>query len=229
MRTTALQAIVGSKAYGLNHADSDTDRMAIVVAPTAEVAGIDWSGHSETWSNAGPTGDDTTQHEIGKFLRLIIKGNPTLFELLFMDEYEILTPVGSALLSIRDELISTNSVYYPYYNYAKAQIRVVSEKENYKPKMARHALRIARQGRQLLLHGDCEVRVPNPDEYWQLTEMPKEDMLTVLQQELDLLNHARDNSVLREIPNKSAAVKLLTEIRNNNVLESLLTDFTKEY
>jgi uncharacterized protein len=172
-----LQAITGSKAYGLDHAQSDTDRMGIFVADTVEVAGLDWTQANESWSDAGPTGDDSTYHEVGKFLKLAMKCNPTLIELLWMNSYEILSPIGQSIIDIRESILYTKGIREHYHGYAKSQLlRVQADYPNHKPKMARHTLRIARQGISLLETGTCNVKVEDPEEYFALDTMSFDEL-----------------------------------------------------
>jgi predicted nucleotidyltransferase len=172
-----LQAITGSKAYGLDHEQSDTDRMGIFVARTVDVAGLNWTQADESWSDAGPTGDDTTLHEVGKFLKLAMKCNPTLIELMWMNDYEILTPIGKRLLDIRESILYTDGIRNHYHGYANSQLmRVRADYPNHKPKMARHTLRIARQGFDLLTTGTFNVKVEDPEEYFALDTMSFDEL-----------------------------------------------------
>src|SRR5215210_72196 len=102
---TILQGVVGSMAYGLAHEGSDTDRLGIFVAPTYEVAGLDWHPSKET--RAGDAGGDHTEHEVGKYLRLALKANPTVTELLWLPDHEVATAQGRTLVAIRDRLLAT--------------------------------------------------------------------------------------------------------------------------
>lgn len=206
-----LQAITGSHAYGLNHAQSDTDRMGLFVAPTLEVAGLDWNQHKETWTDAGPTGDDTTYHEIGKYLRLVLKGNPTLIELLFMNEYEILDDMGDELLGNVDSLVAESNVRPSYYGYAKAQLREYQNRPNPKDKMPRHCLRIARQAVELLTTGSTNVMVKDPEEYFALTEKPKDEIVRILEPEVERIRTCK--TVLRPEPSRDLARDMLWEFR----------------
>jgi predicted nucleotidyltransferase len=216
MTKTILQAVTGSHAYGLNHADSDTDRMSIFVAPTVEVAGLHWSSKDESWSDAGPTGDDNTGHEIGKYLRLVLKSNPTLIELMFMPEYEILDETGQGLVALRDKVLYTEGVRNAYYGYAKAQAeRVKREYPNHKPKMARHCARISTQGWELLTTGSTNVRVPNPDLYFKIEELDQDQLFEVLDESVEAINTAP--SVLPDKPDTHAVANFLKEVRRKNI------------
>lgn len=215
MSKIILQTVTGSRAYGLNHANSDFDRMSVFVAPTVEVAGLDWNSGKESWSDAGPTGDDNTGHEIGKYLRLTLKSNPTLIELLFMNDYEILTDEAKSLLDIRDAFLYTAGIRNAYYGYAAAQYaRVLREHPNHKPKMARHCLRITNQAIELLTTGSCNPLVSNRDELFALDNMSYTELSSVMGKAVARINTAE--SVLRDKPDRDTVKDFLAEIRKNN-------------
>jgi predicted nucleotidyltransferase len=215
MENIVLEAITGSRAYGLNHATSDTDKMGIFVAPTVDVAGLDWNSSKESWSDAGPTGDDTTYHEMGKFLKLALKSNPTLIELFFMNEYEILTPEGAGLVDIRDAVLYTDGIRNAYYGYAVAQhSRVLREYPDHKIKMARHCLRITDQAIELLTTGSCSPRVADPQRYFDLDHMDFTDLSLKLGQSVALINTSE--SVLPDKPDRDKVRDFLREVRSNN-------------
>jgi predicted nucleotidyltransferase len=211
-----LQAITGSRAYGLNHEHSDTDRMGLFISPSVKVAGLDWNSKDESWSDAGPTGDDTTLHELGKFLRLVLKSNPTLIELLFMNEYEVLTEEGQGLVDIRDSVLYTEGIRSAYYGYAVAQYeRVLREYPDHKPKMARHCLRITNQAVELLTTGSCSPRVADPQLYFDLDKMSFDKMSLLLGQTISRINTAE--SKLADKPDRKRVAAYLEEVRRNNV------------
>lgn len=215
MENIILEAITGSRAYGLNHAQSDTDKMGIFVAPTVEVAGLDWNSSKESWSDAGPTGDDNTYHEIGKFLKLALKSNPTLIELFFMNEYEILTGEGQNMVDIRSSVLYTEGIRNAYYGYASAQYsRILREYPNHKPKMARHCLRITDQAVELLTTGTCSPRVADPQRYFALDEMEFSDLSHMLGTTIARINTAE--SVLPDKPDRDTVRNFLREVRQAN-------------
>lgn len=215
MENIILEAITGSRAYGLNHAQSDTDKMGIFVAPTVEVAGLDWNSSKESWSDAGPTGDDNTYHEIGKFLKLALKSNPTLIELFFMNEYEILTGEGQNLVDIRSSVLYTEGIRNAYYGYASAQYsRILREYPDHKPKMARHCLRITDQAVELLTTGTCSPRVADPQRYFDLDEMEFSELSNMLGTTIARINTAE--SVLPDRPDRDTVRDFLREVREAN-------------
>jgi len=216
MNKTVLQAVTGSRAYGLNHENSDTDRMGIFVAPTVNVAGLSWTSSDESWSDAGPEGDDNSKHEIGKFLRLVLKSNPTLIELLFMNEYEILDEVGQGMVELRDKMLYETGIRSAYYGYARAQAdRILREFPDHKPKMARHCLRISRQAIDLLTTGEFNVHVGDPEEYFALTDLPFFEMGMKLESAISEIDSCE--SVLPEKYDFNAIDSFLKEVRRNNI------------
>lgn len=208
-----LAATVGSIAYGLNHATSDVDTMAVFVSAASEVAGLDWRQSDNSWANNSPEGDDLTAHEIGKYLRLCLNGNPTLIELLFMEEYTILTSVGQGILDIREHLMGESILRSSYHGYAHSQlVRVINAgPDSFKPKMARHTLRIARQGISLMETGEFSVRVEDPQEYFDLTDLPYLDMLKKIVEPIEQLKTCK--SILPAEANRPAVVDFLRTVR----------------
>lgn len=74
----------GSTAYGLTVAGSDVDYVGVYVAPTRAVLGLgDVLGTATTGEDAKP---DATIHEVGKFAMLLMKGNPSLLETLYVED-----------------------------------------------------------------------------------------------------------------------------------------------
>lgn len=76
-----FSSVAGSRLYGLNNDQSDTDVRGVFLAPRNQVLGI--IPLVDTQELAEP---DTVYHELRKFLRLATKGNPTIIELLFTPE-----------------------------------------------------------------------------------------------------------------------------------------------
>lgn len=215
-RRIILEAVTGSKAYGLNHAQSDTDTMGIFIAPTVKVAGLNWGKNDMSWSNAGPTGDDSTLHEVGKFLRLTLKSNPTLLELFFMEEYTVLDSIGEQVLSVKDAVLYETGVRSAYYGYAVAQYnRICNEYPNHKEKMARHCLRISRQGAELLKTGSTTLKVADPQEYFDLSKLSFDDMTKKLVHAIAEIDTV--DSILPEKPDTDKVAAVLEDIRRQNI------------
>jgi hypothetical protein len=85
--TTILRGIVGSVAYGLDHEDSDIDRLGCFVAPTVQFHGLHLPIGKRA-SRVQTTPSDHTEHEAGKYLSLLLSCNPTVTELLWLPDGE---------------------------------------------------------------------------------------------------------------------------------------------
>src|SRR5260370_18445824 len=116
--TVLLAGIVGSTAYGLAGPDSDVDRLGMFAAPTMELLGL--TSPSESHVTTAP---DSTFHEAGKAVRLMLGGNPTASELLWLPEdlYETRTPLGDELIGIRSSFLSPQRTRDAYLGYARQQ------------------------------------------------------------------------------------------------------------
>lgn len=218
--TVLLSGIVGSTAYGLAREGSDIDRLGVFAAPTVEVAGLDWHRDDETRVNTKP---DSTMHELGKYVRLALKCNPTIVELMWLPS-ELIERVhpffGLRLIGLKDAFLSEPAVRSAYGGYARQQADRLrrrgdgsfsADTRKRTAKHARHLLRLLRQGRQLLATGRLDIRVDNPDDYFAFDDMTPEQMLAVYEREDALL--ATTKSVLPPQPDRDRVREYLTAAR----------------
>jgi uncharacterized protein len=88
------RCVIGSRAYGLDSDESDTDRRGIYLPP----ADLQWSlyGVPEQLEN-----EDTQEAywELQKFLIMALKGNPNILECLYTPIVEHVTPLAHELLA----------------------------------------------------------------------------------------------------------------------------------
>lgn len=175
--TTLLSGITGSRAYGMARPDSDTDRHAIFAAPTVEFHGLNLPiGKKATICRHEP---DVTLHEAGKAVALLLNGNPTMGELLWLPEdcYETRTPWGDGLLGIRSSFLSAPRVRDAYLGFARQQFTRLVNKGRFPDvpvsrirKHARHLLRLVDQGTRLWVSGELRVRVEDPQRYFDFAD-----------------------------------------------------------
>jgi predicted nucleotidyltransferase len=213
-----LEGITGSRAYGLDNKDSDTDIKGIYVAPTRDILGLFKT--RETYDHVDP---DWVYHEVGKFIELALKGNPTILEMLFLEGYTQLAPLGKYLVDNRHLFLSDN-VKNSYGGYAFHQVSALNARQygfghgrnkRYE-KHARHCFRLLLQGRQLLESGTLQVRVTpeQREELFAVGKLPVSDLVTKF---TDEYNHFRDvTSVLPPNPDKDGVNKILLKIRKGN-------------
>ncbi|RYY60310.1 MAG: nucleotidyltransferase [Chitinophagaceae bacterium] len=78
-----LECISGSKAYGLDTPESDTDIKGVFFLPRDRFLGLDYVPQVSNESN------DVVFYELGRFVELLLKNNPNLIELLATPEESI--------------------------------------------------------------------------------------------------------------------------------------------
>ena len=151
------RCIVGSKAYGLDDANSDIDRRGIYLPP----ADMHWSlyGLPEQLDNK-----DTEEcyWELQKFLTLALKANPNVLECLYTPLVEKAMPLVEELLAIRSIFLS-ELVYQTYNGYVMSQFKKLEQdirtKGEIKWKQAMHLIRLLLSGIAVLKEGFVPVRV----------------------------------------------------------------------
>ena len=152
-----FRCVVGSKAYGLETAESDTDLRGIYLAP----AELQWSlfGAPEQFED---NASQSCYWELQKFLTMALKANPNVLECLFSPLVERVTPLGSELLSIRERFLS-QMIFQTFNGYALSQFKKIEQdRRNHgevRWKHAMHLLRLLLTGAAALREGVIPVRV----------------------------------------------------------------------
>jgi uncharacterized protein len=159
-----LAGINGSTAYGLATEDSDVDGIGCYAAPTSAFHGLHPpTGKAATWVSTKP---DATYHEAGKLASLMLKGNPTVMEICWLNEYEVMTLEGEALIAIRSSFPSAPAVRNAYLGYATQQFTRIrnrgdgsfsADTRKRTAKHARHLWRLIYQGCELHATGCLPV------------------------------------------------------------------------
>src|SRR6266516_276725 len=151
------RCVVGSRAYGLDNDESDTDCRGIYLAS----AELEWSlfGAPEQFE------DNATQScywELQKFLIMALKANPNILECLYSPLIEKITPLGEELLSLREAFLS-QMIFQTFNGYAMSQFKKIEQdlrnSGEIKWKHAMHLLRLLLTGAATLREGRVPVRV----------------------------------------------------------------------
>lgn len=134
----------GSRSHGLDRPDSDWDLWGVWMAPTLEFLGLDTPRESNDFKLPWC---DVASHELGKFVRLAAKGNPTVVERLFSDTWlpAFTTHVGRSLHECSDMFITAN-LLRQYSGYIGGQADVVAKVDPSEAKWwraAKHVLRLS--------------------------------------------------------------------------------------
>ncbi len=116
-----LEATVGSRAWGLAHEGSDTDRRGVFLLPFSWTVGLgDVPG-----TLVSADGSDT-YWEFDKAVRQLLRGDPNTLEMLWVPDARALDPVAEALLARRDAFASVE-VYGTFGRYALSQARKLAQ------------------------------------------------------------------------------------------------------
>jgi hypothetical protein len=151
------RCIVGSRAFGLDHDASDTDRRGIYLPP----AELHWSlyGVPEQLEN------EATQEaywELQKFLVMALKANPNVLECLWSPLVETKTPLAEELLSMR-EIFLSRLVYQTFNGYVLSQFKKLATDLRLhgapKWKHVMHLLRLLQSGITVLREAYVPVRI----------------------------------------------------------------------
>ena len=150
---------VGSKAYGLDHENSDDDLRGLFLPP----ARLHWSLYAiPEQIESMHDGQDEVYWEVEKFLRLALKANPNALELLWTPLVLEANELARELRNIRDAFLSKH-LYKTYSGYVLSQFRRMKNQyektDKFKVKHAMHLIRLSRSGIHALRTGNILVDV----------------------------------------------------------------------
>jgi len=212
------RCVVGSRAYGLDHDDSDTDRRGIYLAP----ADLQWSlfGAPEQFE------DNATQScywELQKFLTMALKANPNILECLYSPMVEKVTSLGEELLALRDGFLS-QMIFQNFNGYAMSQFKKIEQDiRNHgevRWKHAMHLLRLLLTGAATLRDARVPVRVEaHRDRLLAVKrgEMPWTEVDAWRKELHRDLEHALTETKLPERPDYETANRFLVKARREMV------------
>jgi hypothetical protein len=193
-RGTILRATVGSTVHGLHHGgQDDRDEMAVFVEPPEYLVGLSRArgirGGMYGFEHfvertqpegvrSGPGDLDLVAYSLRKYVRLALKGHPTILLLLFVPDALTLveTDLGKELRELRPALLSRRAGrgYLGYLGGQKERLlgsrgqkRVnrpeLVEAHGFDTKYAMHAARLGYQGLELLETGRLTLPMPEPE------------------------------------------------------------------
>jgi hypothetical protein len=124
-----LDAVVGSRAWGLAGADSDEDRRGVFVLPLPWTAGL-----VEPPGDLASADGTCAYWEIGKAIRQGLRADPNTLEMLHAaDASSVRDPIGAELIAARDAFVSIE-IYGSFGRYALSQL----ERLEHNQRLAEH-------------------------------------------------------------------------------------------
>ena len=178
-----LRSVVGSGVHGIAiEGTDDHDEMGVYIEPPEWVLGVERHRQDYIWRSQpegvrSSHGDiDLVLYSLRKYLRLAIKGNPTVLLPLFApeDSLVLLTPLGAELRELRSAFMSRHAVErFLGYMHSQHERMLGHSKRNapnrpeliarygWDVKYGSHALRLAYQGFEIA--GTGSLTLPLPD------------------------------------------------------------------
>jgi uncharacterized protein len=219
---TIYRCVIGSRAYGLETEDSDTDYRGVYLPP----ADLHWSLYGVPDQL---TRDETQEQywELQRFLVLALKANPNVLECLYTPLVESITPLGEELIAMRGAFLS-RMVYQTFNGYVASQFKKMQtdlrNQGQVKWKHVMHLLRLLISGIGVLRTGHLQVRVEEHRERllqvklgvvpWEETEAWRRQLHLEFEQ-------AVTQSTLPERPDYEQANALLIKARRAALEEKL--------
>lgn len=114
-----LKTLVGSRAHGLHNEDSDYDYRGVYVEPTEKILSLGYKYKGTHWLEGH--GQDETAYEIGHFLQLCTKANPSVLEVLLGGQRKVDTPVAEEMRSLFPYMYNPKDAFNAFCGYAKNQ------------------------------------------------------------------------------------------------------------
>jgi len=176
-----LRVLVGSRCHGVHRPDSDYDYRSVFVQPTCKMLSLKQKPAQSHWNIDNNTGIDETGHEIGKFLMMAAKSNPTVLEVFKaprVDSNNVLTTqleattttkieaddwmLGSELRALFPYVWSSKAVMNAFIGYGINQQKKMLQRQDKRAKAHAVAyLRVLYQGYMLLSSDKLPVHVVN--------------------------------------------------------------------
>jgi len=154
---TILKVIVGSQAHGLATPESDTDYRGVFVVPTKEILQIGGDKLRTTSWIEGK--DDDTSWELGHFLHLATKCNPTILE-TFLSPVVEKTEEGQMIRDLFPCVWNTRDVTNAFMGYGLNQRKKFLDEKDKRPhKYAAAYLRSLYNGWELIRTGTFTIKI----------------------------------------------------------------------
>lgn len=155
-----LKTIVGSQAHGLADENSDYDYRAVYILPTSDILKL---GYKYKGNDFCEGKDDNTAYEMGHFLFLATKCNPTILEVFKAPIVEA-NEDGKALRRLFLYIWEPKRVFDAFVGYGLNQRKkFLDKKDNRKDKYAVAYIRTLVNLIELLRYGHFNVKIESPE------------------------------------------------------------------
>lgn len=215
-----LLGLQGSRGHGLQQReDADYDYRGVFIAKNRDLLSLHKPKETrEVNVGAGDNEAEFVFHEVEKFFRLAMKGNPSVILLFFVPKWNVKTEIGDMIIKNRDLFLSENAIRNAFGGYAMSQILYLKRNHKFKDgkkiaKHIKHCFRLFDQGQELLETGSITLPVKNPQKYFDIAQETDNEKLFELFKERDL-EFQNCKSILPEKPDEHLINGLLLKIRD---------------
>jgi uncharacterized protein len=184
-RAEILRTVVGSGVHGIAiEGTDDHDEMGVFVEPPEHVIGLSGALDHHVWRTkaegvrSGPGDVDLVRYSLRKYMRLAVKGNPTILLPLYAPDKDVIRAgrLGKELRALAPKIVSLQAGHR-FLGYMQSQLErmeglgkqnrlpkrpEIVEAHGYDTKYASHALRLAMQGVELLVEGKLNLPMRDP-------------------------------------------------------------------
>jgi len=158
--------VSGAHLYGFPSSDSDVDLRGCHQLPLRDVVGLDVPNETlEHKTICGGTEVELVSHEVGKYLRLLVRNNGYILEQVF-------SPIVVLGQEFLDELrplacrCITRHHYHHYQGFYATQRKLIAKEEPKRAKPVLYAYRVLMTGIHLLRTGEVEANLLRLNEHF---------------------------------------------------------------
>lgn len=224
MENLILKVLVGSRSHGLHDEDSDYDYRGVFVLPTEEILSLKNIGGKYKANDWFEGQEDQTTYEIGHFLKLATKCNPSILEcfkasLMTKDNtYGGLEEYGAELRLLFSYIWNPIDAFNAFTGYSYNQRKkMLEKKDNREAKYASAYLRTLYNLQCLLYSGDFKMDVThNKEFYYKLKDIRNGnftmgDVINEAEERIEICKQLRDEC--KQKPDLNKVNNFLLKIR----------------